>query len=337
MNDNKKYFVHQETVSSLENMYFNDVITMIQHQLKTLGYYDVSITGSYDHNTKTAIKNFQTDHHLKNDGTLNDQTWDTLYSNRNNLERQVAERQTRPVLRLGSTGPYVTELQTILKNLLYYTGTIDGNFGNTTALAVKTFQTNNHLTPDGVVGRDTWSALSTLYSPLAICDDNENGNGNNPISYTVVAGDSLWSIAKQFNTTVEAIKQLNQLTSDVIYVGQQLLIPSGNDNGTPPTYTLYTVVAGDSLWNIAKRFNTTVEEIKSLNNLTSNLLTIGQQLKIPSDTSNVITYTVIAGDTLWKIAQKFNTTVNTLKSFNNLTNDTLNIGQQLRIPINRNE
>lgn len=336
MNDDEKKMNHDNCVSSWEDKDFNDTIMIIQNQLKILGYYDVSITGSYDHNTHKAVKQFQIDHQLKDNGTVDKETWETLYLMTNQLSRQADERQTRPVLRIGSTGPYVTELQTTLKNLLYYTGTIDGNFGESTLLAVKTFQTNNHLTPDGIVGRDTWSALFTLYSPLAICDDIDNGNGNNPITYTVVAGDSLWSIARRFNTTVDAIKRLNQLTSDVIYVGQQLLIPTSDDNITPPSYTMYTVVAGDSLWSIARRFNTTVDEIKSLNNLTSNLLNIGQQLKIPADTSSVITYTVVAGDTLWKIAERFNTTVNALKSFNNLTSDRLNIGQQLRIPINRN-
>ena len=88
------------------------------------------------------------------------------------------------------------------------------------------------------------------------------------------------------------------------------------------------------MWNIANRFNTTVDEIKRLNNLTSNMLSIGQTLKIPSTTSsnNYINYTVKSGDSLWNIARKYNTTVDAIKSLNNLTSDNLSIGQTLRIP-----
>jgi len=182
----------------------------------------------------------------------------------------------KPTLRLGSTGPYVIELQRILTNLLYYTGTISGNFDTSTEKAVKSFQTNNRLLADGVVGRDTWSALSSLYSPLAICEEEP---GNDYFLYTVVAGDSLWQIARRFGTTVDAIKRLNGLTSDNLSIGQVLRIPRESNE---PDYTLYTVVRGDSLWQIARRFGTTVDAIKSLNGLTSNNLSIGQILRIPN-------------------------------------------------------
>ena len=155
-------------------------------------------------------------------------------------------------------------------------------------------------------------------------------------TYTVKAGDTLWSIANRFNTTVDAIKSLNNLTSNNLSIGQVLKIPglsTGTDTGTGTT-TTYTVVSGDTLWNIANRFNTTVDAIKSLNNLSNNMLSIGQVLKIPSTTSNnnYINYTVKAGDSLWNIARKYDTTVNEIKSLNGLTNDNLSIGQVLKIP-----
>jgi len=159
------------------------------------------------------------------------------------------------------------------------------------------------------------------------------------INYTVVAGDSLWSIAQRFNTTVDEIKRLNNLTSNLLSIGQQLKIPvSGGTYPpvTPPQETItYTVVAGDSLWSIAQRFNTTVDEIKRLNNLTSNLLSIGQQLKIllTSTQPGYTMYTVVRGDSLWTIAQRFNTTVDAIKRLNNLTSNLLSIGQILRIPL----
>ena len=78
------------------------------------------------------------------------------------------------------------------------------------------------------------------------------------------------------NTTVDEIKRINNLTSNILSVGQILSLP--NITGD---YSNYTVKKGDSLYSIAREFNTTVSEIKNINNLTSNLLSIGQTLKIP--------------------------------------------------------
>ncbi len=306
-----------------------DVI-ILQSELKDLKYYFNSITGSFDDYTKQVLTKFQSAYNLPGNGTMNNETW-ILLNNLNNNYEPLAILASQPVLRLGSTGPYVNELQTILATLLYYSGAIDGNFGPNTENAVKRFQTNNRLTPDGVVGRDTWGALESLYSPLTICDED---NDQNYITYTIVAGDTLWGLAQRFNTTVDAIKTLNNLTSDTIFVGQQLLIPISNGSTNPPNNFIYTVVNGDTLWRIAQRFNTTVDAIKKLNNLTNDNLSIGQQLLIPTNNQTTITYTVVAGDSLWLLAQRFNTNIDAIKKLNNLTTNNLSIGQQLLIPIN---
>ena len=87
-------------------------------------------------------------------------------------------------------------------------------------------------------------------------------------------------IAKKYDTTGDKIKQLNNLTSNTLSIGQQLKIPTTSFIETPTTTVTYIVVAGDTLYSIARKFNTTVNNIKSLNNLSNNLLVVGQQLLI---------------------------------------------------------
>ena len=164
--------------------------------------------------------------------------------------------------------------------------------------------------------------------------DNENPNPpptGDTINYIVKKGDSLYKIANIYNTTVDVIKKLNNLTSDILSIGQQLLVPKKEDNN----YLTYTVKKGDSLYKIAQKYNTTVDEIRKLNNLNTNLLSIGQQLLIPKkEDNNYLTYTVNKGDSLYKIAQKYNITVNEIRQLNNLNNNLLSIGQILLIPNN---
>ena len=152
------------------------------------------------------------------------------------------------------------------------------------------------------------------------------------ITYTVVSGDSLYSIAKRYNTTANAIKEFNNLSSNLLQLGQILRIPTTTSSGS--TYLNYTVVSGDSLYSIARKYNTTVDAIKNLNNLSSNILSIGQNLKIPtsSSNSNYQNYIVVSGDSLYSIAKKFNTTVDEIKTLNNLSSNLLQLGQVLKIP-----
>lgn len=148
-------------------------------------------------------------------------------------------------------------------------------------------------------------------------------------TYIVQKGDSLWSIANKFNMTVSELKNLNNLTNNLLSIGQVLKIKDSSNNGK----TTYTVQKGDSLWVIANKYGITTEELKSYNNLTSNLLSIGQVLKIPQGKTSIENiYTVKKGDSLWTIANRYNTTVEKIKVLNNLTSNLLSIGQQLKIP-----
>jgi len=153
---------------------------------------------------------------------------------------------------------------------------------------------------------------------------------NNKNIYVIKSGDSLYSIAKKFNTTVNELKRINNLSSNLLSIGQKLIIPNNTIQDNRETYT---VKSGDSLYSIAKKYNTTVNELKRINNLSSNLLSIGQNLIIPNNTiqDNNETYTVKSGDSLYSIAKRFNTTVDELKRINNLSSNLLSIGQKLII------
>ena len=159
------------------------------------------------------------------------------------------------------------------------------------------------------------------------------GTAEGTILYTISKGDSLYSIAKRYNTTVNEIKRLNGLTSDLLTVGRQLLIPISSDLGETKPSGTYTVKLGDTLYSIARTYNVTVDELKQANNLTNNILTVGQVLNILTISENVDnSYVVKSGDSLYSIARQYNTTVDELKTINNLSTDILSIGQKLLIP-----
>ena len=152
--------------------------------------------------------------------------------------------------------------------------------------------------------------------------------------YTVKKGDSLWSIANKFGTTVKKLKEINKLSTNVLKVGQTLKITSVEET-IPDEYLLYTVKKGDTLYDIAASYGTTVETLKTINNLGNSNLTINQQIFIPKDTKSSVNkniYVVKNGDTLFDIAKLKGVTVNEIKEANNLKTDTLQIGQVLNIP-----
>lgn len=149
--------------------------------------------------------------------------------------------------------------------------------------------------------------------------------------YIVKKGDSLYSIANKYNTTIDELKRINNLTSNILSIGQVLKLPSDKASAVENEENTisYTVQKGDSLYSIARKYDTTIDRIKKLNNLTTNLLSIGQVLLIPTDTNLETTYTVQKGDSLYSIAKKYDTTVDRLKQLNNLSSNLLSIGQIL--------
>ena len=155
--------------------------------------------------------------------------------------------------------------------------------------------------------------------------------------------------------SLQELKNLNNLSSNLIMPGQVLKVSSQVSSSQPSTNTsqssnqtqasgngTYTVKAGDSLWAIANSHKMTLNDLKRVNNLSSDLIYVGQTLKVtkgavttankPNTQSNTNkTYTVKAGDSLWRIASNNGTTVNQLKALNNLTSDMIYVGQNLKL------
>lgn len=252
--------------------------------------------GTFGDSTRAAVTKFQSIFGLSPDGIVGKATWfriSSLYSAVTRLAELDSEGNTLgigtvppgAVLRTGSRGQDVITLQYLLNVISEYYPTVpapvqDGVFGSGTQQSVTAFQRAMGLNPDGIVGPATWKKLYDVYRGIG-----QNVPGQTvpsptpgPREYVVKAGDSLWLIAQRYNTTVEALKKLNGLTSDLINVGQVLKIPAPQSG----SYVEYTVRAGDTLWLISRRYDTTVEALMSLNGLTSDRLEIGQVLRIPA-------------------------------------------------------
>lgn len=166
--------------------------------------------------------------------------------------------------------------------------------------------------------------------------ENSNINTQN-ITYTVQRGDTLWSIANRYGTSIQEIVNLNNITNpNLIYPGQQIRIQTNTIiNGEETRGTgdiIYTVKRGDTLSQIARIYNVTVNHIVELNDIQNpNLIYPGEKLRITESNSktlnptinNITTYTVQKGDTLTKIARMYGVSVDYLVRINDIANRNL--------------
>ncbi|KDM90286.1 N-acetylmuramoyl-L-alanine amidase [Photobacterium galatheae] len=160
------------------------------------------------------------------------------------------------------------------------------------------------------------------------------------IKHKVANGESLSVIASRYGTSVEAIRQMNQLSSSVVKVGQILRIPAVKTAAGHPasgavslvkSNVMHTVRRGEFLGKIAGQYNVPVDSIRQANKLRSDELAIGQKLVIPVQ-RQVVEHTVRRGEFLGKIAAHYGVSINRIREVNQLRSDTLAVGQKLKIP-----
>lgn len=244
------------------------------------------------------------------------------------------------MITFGMEGSHVIQLQ---ENLSYlgYEVEVDGQFGQKTLRAVEDFQREHGLMVDGIVGPktkarieevsttvihvvdkgDTLLGLALLYGTGvdSIRDSNEITGDTiylgdelvipyvtrKTFPYIVEEGDSLGYIANKHGTTIDTIKELNQLSSDDIFIGEKLTLPkmgTGGGFGKSIRQDITHVVRrGETLSQISQRYDVPVEAIRGMNQLSSDLIIEDQNILIPTNPSSAQSQPVTRGSLLWPV------------------------------------
>ncbi len=169
-----------------------------------------------------------------------------------------------------------------------------------------------------------------LFSTIVIC----LCSGALARTITVQQGESLWGLAQKHGTNVETLRQLNGLTSDLLRVGQQLVLP-GSEDGSDAEPTTVTVRPGDTLFEISLRHGVSVASLIAYNDLDGTVIHPGQELVLsPGDTPPAPLEVVLGvGDSLWVLSRRYETSIDEIAAANGLARDaTLRVGDRLVIP-----
>ncbi|EPI2200470.1 LysM peptidoglycan-binding domain-containing protein [Enterococcus hirae] len=182
------------------------------------------------------------------------------------------------------------------------------------------------------------------------------GSTTSGSTYTVKAGESVWSVSNKFGISMNQLIQWNNIKNNFIYPGQKLIVKGGSSKAsatattkptastpasTTPTAsstgdTKYTVKAGESVWGVANKHHITMDQLIEWNNIKNNFIYPGQEVIVKKGTaqstpakSDEKTYTVKAGESVWGVADSHGITMNQLIEWNNIKNNFIYPGQQL--------
>ena len=200
--------------------------------------------GTFQDSTKAAVTKFQSIFNLTTDGVVGKSTWykiSSIYASVTRLAELNSEGTSlgigtippNALLRQGSRGNDVITLQYLLNVVSEYYSSVpapsqDGIWGSGTQQSVVAFQRTMGLNADGVVGPLTWQALYDVYLGInqnVPLPNPDSGSSSGTKEHVVQPGDTLWLLSRRYQTTVDAIKNLNGMTGDLLNVGQILKIP----------------------------------------------------------------------------------------------------------------
>lgn len=245
----------------------------------------------------------------------------------------------------------------------YTVTTVEGNWSN----QVSKRQLSKTDYSIAGYGRPNWALAGGVVNKVETTTAPVENVASSDETYTVKSGDTLSAIANRYSTTVAELVSLNNISNpNLIFVGQTIKLPKAQstqeqtvvkeDDPQPQTQSqaqtevtqtsrpeenVYTVKSGDTLSAIANKYNTTVAELARINNIGNpNLIYVNQKIVLPGAKAQeqpkaeptTSTYTVVAGDTLGQIAERFGTTVSALARLNNIQNvNLIYVGQILKL------
>ena len=183
-------------------------VSTLQQNLTTLGYYYGDVTGHYGNLTQQAVKKFQKAKGLTQDGVASTATLNAITSALKNAGVDVGPGTVATTLREGDKGTAVTELQTMLKKLNYYYGSVTGSFGSLTKQAVRKFQDANKLTVDGVAGPATINKLRSLTGGSADSGSSSGSTVTTDKSYGKITKDNVY-LRSSYSTSSSAKASLS--------------------------------------------------------------------------------------------------------------------------------